>query len=36
MVVWAIGLAIAVVAALVLGLVIGMSPFLRRFTKSTI
>ena len=33
---WAIGLAIAVVAALVLGLVIGMSPFLRRFTNSTI
>ncbi|MCV9993325.1 ABC transporter permease [Paeniglutamicibacter sp. ZC-3] len=33
---WAIGLAIAVVAALVLGLVIGMSPFLRRFTNSSI
>ncbi|RAX48575.1 ABC transporter permease [Arthrobacter sp. AQ5-05] len=33
---WAIGLAIAVAAALVLGLVIGMSPFLRRFTNSTI
>lgn len=33
---WALGLAIAVVAALVLGLVIGMSPFLRRFTNSTI
>ena len=36
MLAWAIGLAIAVVAALVLGLVIGMSPFLRRFTNSTI
>lgn len=36
MLAWAIGLAIAVAAALVLGLVIGMSPFLRRFTNSTI
>ncbi|MCQ1947415.1 MULTISPECIES: ABC transporter permease [unclassified Arthrobacter] len=33
---WAIGLAAAVVAAGILGLVIGMSPFLRRFTNSTI
>jgi ABC-type nitrate/sulfonate/bicarbonate transport system permease component len=33
---WAIGLAIAVAAALVLGLVIGMSPVLRRFTNSSI
>lgn len=36
MLAWAIGLVIAVAAALVLGLVIGMSPFLRRFTNSTI
>jgi ABC-type nitrate/sulfonate/bicarbonate transport system permease component len=36
MLAWAIGLAIAVVAALVLGLVIGVSPFLRRFTNSSI
>ncbi|WP_418888822.1 ABC transporter permease [Paeniglutamicibacter quisquiliarum] len=36
MLAWAIGLAMAVAAALVLGLVIGMSPFLRRFTNSTI
>ncbi|UWX97601.1 ABC transporter permease [Arthrobacter zhaoxinii] len=33
---WGIGLAAAVVAAGILGLVIGMSPFLRRFTNSTI
>lgn len=33
---WAIGLAIAVVLATVLGLLIGMSPFLRRATNSTI
>ncbi|EMR00352.1 ABC transporter permease [Paeniglutamicibacter gangotriensis] len=33
---WAIGLVIAVVAALILGLVIGMSPFLRRFSNSSI
>jgi ABC-type nitrate/sulfonate/bicarbonate transport system permease component len=33
---WAIGLAIAVVLATVLGLIIGMSPFLRRATNSTI
>lgn len=36
MLAWAIGLTVAVVAALVLGLVIGMSPFLRRATNSTI
>lgn len=36
MLAWALGLLIAVVAALVLGLVIGMSPFLRRFTNSSI
>lgn len=33
---WAIGLAIAVVLATALGLIIGMSPFLRRATNSTI
>ncbi|WP_430298090.1 ABC transporter permease [Sinomonas sp. B1-1] len=33
---WAVGLAIAVVLATVLGLVIGMFPFLRRATNSTI
>jgi len=33
---WAIGLAMAIVLGGVLGLVIGMSPFLRRFTNSTI
>lgn len=33
---WALGLAAAVVSAAVLGLIIGMSPFLRRFTNSTI
>lgn len=33
---WAIGLAIAAAAGTVLGLVIGMSPFLRRYTHSTI
>ncbi|GAA4364616.1 ABC transporter permease [Paeniglutamicibacter cryotolerans] len=36
MLAWAIGLAVAVLTALVLGLVIGMSPFLRRATNSTI
>ncbi|MDO5744007.1 MAG: ABC transporter permease [Micrococcaceae bacterium] len=36
MLAWFLGLLMAVVAALVLGLVIGMSPFLRRFTNSTI
>lgn len=33
---WAVGLAIAVVAGCVLGLLIGSSDFLRRFTHSTI
>ena len=33
---WAIGLAIAAVAALVLGTVIGLVPFLRRATHSTV
>ncbi|MFK5646724.1 ABC transporter permease [Ornithinimicrobium sp. LYQ121] len=33
---WAIGLAIATIAAVVVGLVIGSSSFLRRFTASTI
>ncbi|MFK5634116.1 ABC transporter permease [Ornithinimicrobium sp. LYQ103] len=33
---WAIGLAIATLAAVVVGLVIGSSSFLRRFTASTI
>lgn len=33
---WAIGLAIAGVLALVLGTVIGMVPFLRRYTRSTV
>mgnify|MGYP003417300969 FL=1 len=33
---WAIGLAIATVLACVLGVVIGLSPFLRRFTNSTV
>lgn len=36
MLAWFIGLVTAVAAALVLGLVIGMSPFLRRFTHSSI
>lgn len=36
MLAWFLGLAIAAVSGLVLGLVIGMSPFLRRFTNSTI
>lgn len=36
MMAWAIGLAMAIVAGGVLGLVIGMSGFLRRFTNSTI
>lgn len=36
MLAWSIGLVIAVAVALVLGLAIGMSPFLRRFTRSTI
>lgn len=36
MLAWAIGLGIAAVAATVLGLVIGMSTFLRRYTNSTI
>lgn len=33
---WAIGLAVAAAAATMLGLVIGMSPFLKRYTHSTI
>jgi ABC-type nitrate/sulfonate/bicarbonate transport system permease component len=33
---WAIGLAISITAATVLGLVIGSSPFLRKATRSTI
>ncbi|HXD28676.1 MAG TPA: ABC transporter permease [Arthrobacter sp.] len=33
---WALGLAVATVLALVLGMVIGTSAFLRRFTNSTI
>ena len=33
---WGIGLAIATVLACVLGVVIGLSPFLRRFTNSTV
>ncbi|WP_195907850.1 ABC transporter permease [Microbacterium gorillae] len=33
---WALGLLISVVAAIVLGLVIGLSPFLRRATRTTI
>lgn len=33
---WAIGLGIAAVAATALGLIIGMSPFLKRYTHSTI
>jgi ABC-type nitrate/sulfonate/bicarbonate transport system permease component len=33
---WALGLAIASVLALVLGTVIGMVPFLRRYTRSTV
>ncbi|WP_246169127.1 ABC transporter permease [Actinotalea subterranea] len=33
---WALGLAIAVVAALVAGTVIGLVPFLRRATRSTV
>ncbi|WP_166873328.1 MULTISPECIES: ABC transporter permease [unclassified Salinibacterium] len=36
MITWAIGLGIAAVAAIVLGLVIGSSTFLRRATQSTI
>ncbi len=33
---WAIGMAIATVAGVVLGTVIGLSPFLRRYTRTTI
>lgn len=33
---WALGMVIAVVSATVLGFIIGSSPFLRRFTNSTI
>lgn len=33
---WGLGLAIAAVLACVLGVVIGLSPFLRRFTNSTV
>lgn len=36
MLAWAIGLSVAVVAATVIGLVVGMSPFLRKFTNSTV
>lgn len=36
MMAWAIGLGIAALAATILGLVIGMSSFLRRYTHSTI
>ncbi|WP_175988772.1 ABC transporter permease [Microbacterium tenebrionis] len=36
MIAWGIGLAIAFVAATVLGVVIGLSPFLRRATNSTV
>ncbi|GAA2547949.1 ABC-type nitrate/sulfonate/bicarbonate transport system permease component [Neomicrococcus aestuarii] len=36
MLAWVIGLSIAVVAATVIGLVVGMSPFLRKFTNSTV
>lgn len=36
MLAWAIGLGVAAVAATALGLIIGMSPFLRRYTHSTI
>lgn len=35
MLAWALGLAIAAVAAIVLGIIIGLSPFLRRATYST-
>lgn len=33
---WAIGLAVAAVVAIPLGMVIGLSPFLKRFTQTTI
>ncbi|WP_271395641.1 ABC transporter permease [Neomicrococcus lactis] len=36
MLAWGIGLSVAIIAATAIGLVVGMSPFLRKFTNSTV